>query len=75
MMILPQIDLRNAAASAADLPAPLFSSDTVSVLQMEVPFAQSLEVARRTKAASGVVIWNLAPGPGEDDIRRAAGSA
>jgi ribokinase len=30
---------------------------------MEVPFAQSLEVARRTKAAAGTVIWNLAPVP------------
>jgi ribokinase len=53
----------NLAASAADLPAALFSADTVLVLQMEVPFAQSLEVARRTKAASGMVIWNLAPVP------------
>ena len=51
------------AASAADLPASLFSADTVVVLQMEVPFAQSLEVARRTKSASGTVIWNLAPVP------------
>ena len=51
------------AASAADLPASLFSTDTVVVLQMEVPFAQSLEVARRTKSASGTVIWNLAPVP------------
>ena len=53
----------NMAASAADLPASLFSADTVVVLQMEVPFAQSLEVARRTKAASGTVVWNLAPVP------------
>jgi ribokinase len=30
---------------------------------MEVPFAQSLEVARRTKLASGTVVWNLAPVP------------
>jgi ribokinase len=53
----------NLAASAADLPAPLFRADLVLVLQMEVPFAQSLEVARRTKSASGIVIWNLAPVP------------
>ena len=53
----------NMAASAADLPAALFGSDTVLVLQMEVPFAGSLEVARRTKSASGIVIWNLAPVP------------
>jgi ribokinase len=30
---------------------------------MEVPFAQSLEVARRTRSAGGIVIWNLAPVP------------
>jgi ribokinase len=53
----------NVAASAADVPSALFSADTVLVLQMEVPFAQSLEVARRTKSASGTVIWNLAPVP------------
>jgi ribokinase len=53
----------NMAASAADLPAVLFGADTVLALQMEVPFAQSLEVARRTKSASGIVIWNLAPVP------------
>jgi ribokinase len=53
----------NAAASVADLPALLFSADTVLVLQMEVPFTQSLEVARRTRLASGTVVWNLAPVP------------
>jgi ribokinase len=53
----------NLTASADDVPAPLFGADTVLVLQMEVPFAQSLEVARRTKAASGRVVWNLAPVP------------
>jgi len=53
----------NMAASAADLPALLFSADTVLVLQMEVPFAQSLAAARRAKSASGTVIWNLAPVP------------
>ncbi|WP_027574199.1 ribokinase [Bradyrhizobium sp. WSM1743] len=53
----------NLAASAGDLPAELFRSDTVLMLQMEVPFAQALEVARRTNSASGTVIWNLAPVP------------
>jgi ribokinase len=53
----------NLAASAADMPAALFAADTVLVLQMEVPFTQSLEIARRTKSASGIVIWNLAPVP------------
>ncbi|TWB04134.1 ribokinase [Bradyrhizobium stylosanthis] len=53
----------NLAASAGDLPASLFGADTVLVLQMEVPFAQALDAARRTTAASGTVIWNLAPVP------------
>lgn len=53
----------NTLASAADVPSHLFGVDTVLVLQMEVPFAQSLEVARRTKSESGIVIWNLAPVP------------
>ena len=53
----------NTFASAADLPVIPFGADTILVLQMEVPFAPSLEVARRTKSASGIVIWNLAPVP------------
>lgn len=53
----------NMTASADDLPAELFRSDTVLVLQMELPFAQALEAARRTVSASGTVIWNLAPVP------------
>jgi ribokinase len=53
----------NLAARAADLPAQHLSADTVLVLQMEVPFTEALEVARRTRAASGRVIWNLAPVP------------
>jgi ribokinase len=62
----------NRAASAADVPAQYLTADTVLLLQMEVPFAQSLEVARRTKAASGRVIWNLAPVPEKmtDDMIR-----
>ena len=53
----------NRAAGAADVPAPRLTADMVLLLQMEVPFAEALEVARRTKAASGRVIWNLAPVP------------
>lgn len=53
----------NMEASASDIPAALFGPDTVLVLQMEVPFAQALEAARRTTSASGTVIWNLAPVP------------
>ena len=53
----------NRAAAATDVPASHFNADTVLLLQMEVPFAEALEVARRTKAASGRVVWNLAPVP------------
>jgi ribokinase len=53
----------NLSASADDLPAGLFTADTILVLQMEVPFVQSLAAARRTKSASGTVVWNLAPVP------------
>ena len=53
----------NMTTSVDDLPAELFSSDTVLVLQMELPFAQALAAARRTASASGTVIWNLAPVP------------
>ncbi|WP_371260803.1 ribokinase [Bradyrhizobium sp. Cp5.3] len=53
----------NMAASASDLPAGFFAADTLLVLQMEVAFAQSLAAARRTKSASGTVLWNLAPVP------------
>ncbi|WP_342730603.1 ribokinase [Bradyrhizobium sp. B117] len=53
----------NMAANAADLPAALLGTDMVLVLQMEVPFAQALQAARRTTSASGTVIWNLAPVP------------
>jgi len=53
----------NLSACAADIAAAPPAADTVLVLQMEVPFAEALEVARRTKAASGRVVWNLAPVP------------
>jgi ribokinase len=53
----------NRAASATDVPAQYLTADTVLLLQMEVPFAEALAVARATKAASGRVIWNLAPVP------------
>lgn len=53
----------NMSVSADDLPAGLFSSDTVLMLQMELPFVEALKAARRTNSASGTVIWNLAPVP------------
>lgn len=53
----------NMTACAGDLAVELFESGTVLVLQMEVPFAQALEAARRTTLAAGTVVWNLAPVP------------
>ncbi|MBR0735624.1 ribokinase [Bradyrhizobium liaoningense] len=53
----------NMTASAGDLPVELFNPDTVLVLQMEVPFEQAFEAARRTTLAAGTVVWNLAPVP------------
>jgi ribokinase len=53
----------NRSASAADVGATHLTAETVLLLQMEVPFAEALAVARRTRAASGRVIWNLAPVP------------
>ncbi len=53
----------NLAARAADVPAGIVNSQTLLLLQMEVPFVEALEVARRTKAAGGIVVWNLAPVP------------
>jgi ribokinase len=53
----------NGTACAADVPETLFSADTVLVLQMEVPFTESLRVARKAKSANGKVIWNVAPVP------------
>jgi ribokinase len=53
----------NMAARAADVPATRITADTVLVLQMEVPFAEALAVARKTRAAAGKVVWNLAPVP------------
>lgn len=53
----------NMTARAADVPGTCVTSETLLVLQMEVPFAESLAVARRTRAAGGTVVWNLAPVP------------
>jgi ribokinase len=53
----------NMAVRASDMPKEFATADAVLVLQMEVPFAQSLEMARRIKAASGIAVWNLAPVP------------
>ena len=51
----------NSTACAADVSERLFGPDTVLVLQMEVPYTESLHVARKAKSANGKVIWNLAP--------------
>ena len=50
----------NMTASATDVPVTILGADTVLMLQMEVPFAQSLEVARRTNRplAPSSGIWH-----------------
>jgi len=53
----------NLATIAADLPSAIFRADTVLVLQMEVPFEQSLRAARLAKSAGAQIVWNLAPVP------------
>jgi ribokinase len=53
----------NRTTSGADVPESLFGTDTVLVLQMEVPYTESLHLARKARSANGKVIWNLAPVP------------
>jgi ribokinase len=53
----------NLAATASDLPPAIFRADTVLLLQMEIPFEQSLRAARLAKSAGARVVWNLAPVP------------
>ncbi len=53
----------NLALVHAEVPAEGVDGSTVLVLQMEVPFVESLAIAERTKGAGGRVIWNLAPAP------------
>jgi ribokinase len=53
----------NLALTQSVVPAEKLDGSTIAVLQMEVPFAESLGVAKRTKAVGGKVVWNLAPAP------------
>lgn len=53
----------NLEPKAADVPKALLTSGTTLVLQMEVPFAQSLALAQRVRQAGGRVVWNCAPVP------------
>lgn len=55
----------NAAIRAHDLPEMILSAASVLVLQMEVPLAESLTVARRARQAGATVIWNFAPAPAD----------
>jgi ribokinase len=63
----------NLALTHAAVPTNGVQGSTILVLQMEVPFAESLAIAERTKEAGGRVIWNLAPAPasfGPSELRR-----
>jgi len=53
----------NLQPTAGAVPSELVGTHTIGVFQMEVPFAASLQVARRLKACGGRVIWNFAPVP------------
>lgn len=55
----------NRAVSGAALPDALLEGVRVLVLQMEVPPAEALAVARRARARGARVLLNLAPAPGE----------
>jgi ribokinase len=51
----------NRLLRADGVPADAITANTVSVLQLEVPMEQSLEIAARTRQAGGRVVWSLAP--------------
>ncbi|TCK30632.1 ribokinase [Ancylobacter aquaticus] len=54
----------NGMVDSDDLPENLpLGHETLAVMQMEVPLAESLATAARVRAAGGRVIWNLAPAP------------
>jgi ribokinase len=53
----------NGTVSDADVDGALLSAARIVVLQMEVPPAASLEVARRARKRGARVLWNLAPAP------------
>ena len=51
----------NLFLEAKTVPDAMLHAGVTAVLQMEVPFEQSLDVARRVQATGGRVIWNFAP--------------
>jgi ribokinase len=53
----------NMALRSGDLPDSLLSKAAVLVLQMEVPLADSLDIALRARRAGVRVVWNFAPAP------------
>ena len=55
----------NAALTDSSVQTLAFDASTVAVLQMEVPFPPSLNVARQVRAVGGRVVWNFAPAPSE----------
>ncbi|MBJ6125081.1 ribokinase [Microvirga splendida] len=62
----------NMALRSMDLPDSLLSKASVLVLQMEVPLADSLDVAARARRAGVKVVWNFAPPPA---VKERAGMA
>ena len=62
----------NLGTDADDVPEAHLAATTTLVLQMEVPFEQSLTLAQRTRRAGGRVVWNCAPVPDGFDARDAS---
>lgn len=63
----------NLALTEPAVPDETVDGSTILVLQMEVPFDESIAVAERTKGKGGRVIWNLAPAPalfGREELGR-----
>jgi ribokinase len=57
----------NMAVRAVDLRDEDLGRASVLVLQLEVPIAESLAVARRAKEYGARIIWNFAPAPDDTD--------
>lgn len=57
----------NRAVRADAVPDAVLQRVVMLVLQMEVPFAENLAIARRAQAAGARVALNLAPAPGPGD--------
>jgi len=58
----------NMAVRACDVPEEFLSGASLLVLQMEVPVAESLEIAARARRSGAKVVWNFAPVPASTEL-------